>query len=79
MTHNISLEYLTTKSNLYVFDTSSDSCAQGSVYLNPVRQGYISLHLDFAKPLQNPISVLAYLEHSSLIEIDRTRNVITDF
>lgn len=65
--------------NLYAFDTSQDLCFDSPNHLNPVKQGNLSLNIEFAKALLKPISLLVYLEYSSFIEIDKNRNIIARF
>ena len=45
----------------------------------PSRSGCLRLEVGFAKPLEEPIHVIAYGELDGMIEIDRARQVITDF
>ena len=61
----------------FCFDLTP-SLLDGNV-TEPTRSGSLRLEVGFAKPLENPIHVIAYGELDGMIEIDRARHVITDF
>ena len=66
-------------SNLYAYDLTSDLSASNSYHLNIVRKGTLGLSLTFDKALTSSISVIVYLEHPQIIEIDRVRNIILNY
>ena len=62
---------------LFCFDLTP-SLLDGNV-TEPTRLGSLRLEVGFAKPLEEPVHVIAYGELTGMIEIDRARQVITDF
>jgi hypothetical protein len=48
-------------------------------YVNPIKRGTLRLDLKFTEALKEAIDVLVYCEYDNLIEIDLTRNAITDY
>lgn len=54
----------------------ADGCAQ---HWNVVKRGNMRMELRFATPLTQVITVLVFAEFDSLIQIDKDRNVITDY
>ena len=62
---------------LFCFDLTP-SLLDGNV-IEPIRTGSLRLEVGFAKPLQEPIHAIVYGELDGMIEIDRARQVITDF
>lgn len=66
--------------NLYSFNLALDqssSCTGDCI--NPIQHGTLSLNFEFSKPLAEPVSVFIYSEFCTLIEIDKSRNVLTSF
>ena len=62
---------------LFVFDLSPSILDGNQIEL--VRSGSLRLELKFAEPLSSSLHVLVYGELDSLIEIDKTRTVTTDY
>lgn len=62
---------------LYVFDLTADMC-EGS-HMDPIKYGSLRMEVHFKTALQNTINVVVYSEYDNLIQIDRARNIITDF
>lgn len=62
----------------YVFDLTQDFSASDP-FSNVLRSGDLSVQLRFEKDLPETVTLLVYLEMQSLIEIDKSRNVFTDF
>ena len=75
----MNLEEYATNSNLYAFDLSPDLSACNASHLNILRKGTLGLNLSFSGSLQTSITVIVYLEHPQLIEIDRARNVLLNY
>ena len=75
----IDLNSYVENSNLYAYDLTPDLSASNASHLNIVRKGTLGLSLTFDKALTSPISVLVYLEHPQLVEIDRVRNIILNY
>ena len=63
--------------SFFCFDLTP-SLLDGNV-TEPIRSGSLRLEVGFAKPLEEPVHVVAYGELDGMIEIDRARQVITDF
>lgn len=59
---------------LFCFDLSADSSDGG--HLNLLKTGSVRLELQFQEPLANTVQLLVYSEWDSILEIDRSRNVI---
>ena len=74
---DISYEDYSNGYTLFCFDLTP-SMVDGHVS-EPLKSGNIRLEVTFAKPLPEPVHVIVYGEQDGLIEIDRARQVITDF
>jgi len=48
-------------------------------HFNLVRHGNVRLALKFALALPETVSVIAYAEFENVIEVDRDRNIVSDF
>ena len=62
---------------LYVFDLTADLAEEG--HSNLMKHGNVCLDLKFGTALPNTINVIAYAEFESVLEIDKSRNVIVDY
>jgi len=62
---------------LYAFDLTPDM-TEGS-HVDPIKHGSIRMDLHFKNALTQTVNVIVYSEYDNLIQIDRARNVITDF
>ena len=62
---------------LYVFDLTSDLAEEG--HFNLMKHRNVRLDLKFGTALPNTINVIAYAEFESVLEIDKSRNVIVDY
>ncbi|XP_071948941.1 uncharacterized protein F54H12.2-like [Antedon mediterranea] len=62
---------------LFAFDLTPDLSSSG--HFNLIKHGNIRLEIQFATALVETINVIVYSEFDSLIEIDKSRNVILDF
>lgn len=62
---------------LYAFDLSP-SLVDGDQF-ELVKSGALRLELKFSDTLPNPVHVIVFGELDSMIEIDRSRQVLTDF
>ncbi|XP_071476163.1 uncharacterized protein F54H12.2-like [Diadema antillarum] len=63
--------------SLYAFDLTPD-LSSGDTF-NLRRQGNLRLEMQFARALPITINVLVYAEYESIVEIDRSRNIVLDF
>lgn len=63
---------------LFAFDLSP-SLLDGDQQFELVKSGALRLELKFSQALAHPVHVLVYGELDSMIEIDRSRQVLTDF
>lgn len=75
---NISFEEYKDSLCFYAFDLTQDTSA-GSPFSNIVRNGDIAVHLKFGSDLPETLTLVAYMEFQSLIEIDKSRNIFTDY
>ena len=50
--------------------------AKAGKYLNLVENGFVRLSMQFAKPLEETIVLIAYAEHQKMLQIDAARNVL---
>ena len=64
---------------LYAFDLSPDRCVSSIDHSNPVRQGELSINLEFSQSIPENLTLIVYLEHTGLIQVDKTRQVYTDY
>ena len=62
---------------LYAIDLTPDLTS--SEHFNPVQTGKVRLSIEFAQALPHTVTCLVYAEFESLIEIDKSRNIIFDF
>ena len=63
--------------SLFCFDLTP-SLIDGNI-TEPLKTGNLRLEVTFAKPLPEPVHIIVYGEQDGMIEIDRARQVITDF
>ena len=63
---------------LFAFDLTP-SLIDGDQQFELVKSGALRLELKFSQALAQPVHVLVYGELDSMIEIDRSRQVLTDF
>ncbi|GBN40345.1 hypothetical protein AVEN_78858-1 [Araneus ventricosus] len=75
---NVTLEEYKDSTCLYVFDLTQDYSASDP-FMNVARSGDISIHLKFDEDLPETVTLLVYMEMQSLIEIDKSRNIFTDY
>ncbi|GBM89497.1 hypothetical protein AVEN_32551-1 [Araneus ventricosus] len=75
---NVTLEEYKDNTCLYVFDLTQDYSASDP-FMNVARSGDISIHLKFDEDLPETVTLLVYMEMQSLIEIDKSRNIFTDY
>lgn len=64
---------------LYSVDITQDRCTDLTRHLNPIKNGNMTLQFEFSQTLTNPLTVVVYLEYSGLIQLDKARQVYTDF
>jgi hypothetical protein len=62
---------------LYVFDLTTDM-SEGS-HVDPIKHGSLRLEVHFSKALPCTVNAVVYSEYDNIIQIDRARNIITDF
>ena len=62
---------------LYAFDLPADLAEEGHFTL--MKHGNVRLDLKFGTALLKPINVIAYAEFESVLEIDKSRNIIIDY
>jgi len=67
---------------MFAFDLSpgaQSAARDGDQQFELVKCGALRLELTFSQALAHPVHVLVYGELDSMIEIDRSRQVLTDF
>ena len=62
---------------LFVFDLTADLCSRD--HLQPIKNGNVSLEVQFDTALNLAINIVVLGEFENLIEIDANRNVLCDF
>ena len=62
---------------LYAFDLTADLAEEGHFSL--MKHGNVRLDLKFGTALPNTINVIAYAEFESVLEIDKSRNIIINY
>lgn len=75
--HGIQREQYKEGYALYVFDLTADMC-EGS-HIDPIKHGSLRMEAHFSQPLPCTVNVVVYSEYDNIIQIDRARNIITDF
>ncbi|CAF3790311.1 unnamed protein product [Rotaria socialis] len=77
--HGITLEdYTKNGYTLFCFDLSPDGNPDGCDYLNPIQTGAFSISMTFGVPTTEVLNLFIYAEHSGLIEIDKTRTIVSN-
>ena len=61
---------------VFAFDLTPDCC--DGAHFNLVRQGTVGAEMNFETPLPRPMNVVVYAEFETVMEIDRSRNVLYD-
>lgn len=64
--------------SIFGFDCSEDLSASED-HLSLPRQGSLRISLKFSKPLAENVNLIIMSEFSSVLEIDKSRNVILDY
>lgn len=64
---------------LYAFDLTPDLSANNPGHWNLVKTGAVRLELRFAATLTQSVNCVVYAEYDNIIEIDSSRQIITDF
>ena len=62
---------------LYAFDLTADM-AEGP-HIDPVRHGNLRIEAGFGAELPRAVTVIIYAEYENMLQVDRARNIITDF
>ncbi|KAF8795494.1 hypothetical protein HNY73_003338 [Argiope bruennichi] len=62
---------------LLLFDLSPDLC--DGEHFNLIRHSNLRIELKFSKALEQTVSLIVFAEFESMIEINKTRNVLYDF
>lgn len=75
--HGIHREDFSQGYALYVFDLTADMC-EGS-HVDPIKHGSLRMEVHFSQPLPCTVNAVVYSEYDNIIQIDRARNIITDF
>ncbi|GBM77672.1 hypothetical protein AVEN_226058-1 [Araneus ventricosus] len=75
---NITLEEYKDNTCLYVVDLTQDYSASDP-FMNVARSGDISIHLKFGEDIPETVTLLVDMKMQSLIEIDKIRNIFTDY
>ena len=75
----ISRERYINDMNLYAFNLSPDYSLPNNEYVSPIKQGTLSVSLDFNKTLSTPVSLIVLLEYDHILEIDRSRNILVNY
>ena len=63
---------------LFAFDLTPDLSCESDHY-QLVKKGNVDLDATFASALSSPVCMIVYVEYDNVTEIDKARNVITDF
>ncbi|GFS82312.1 uncharacterized protein F54H12.2 [Nephila pilipes] len=75
---NISYEEYPKGYTLYAIDLTPDMAA-GETHMSVNRTGNIAIDIKFSAPPDETVSLIVYAEYRNTIEIDKARNVFTDF
>jgi len=63
---------------LFAFDLSPDE-DDSSGHWDLIKEGPVSIQLEFGTALPNPVEVIAYAEFDNLLTIDKTRSTFVDY
>ncbi|GFU19418.1 uncharacterized protein F54H12.2 [Nephila pilipes] len=75
---NITLDEYKNNTCLYAFDLTQDYSANDP-FNNVAQCGDISIHLKIDEILPETVTLVVYMEMQYLVEIDKSRNIFTDF
>lgn len=64
---------------IFSWNFSPDYADGCSTHWNVVRRGYVRMHLRFAKAMTKVVTGIIVAEFDSLVQIDKDRNVVTDY
>jgi hypothetical protein len=78
-THTITYDEYKGGYCLFAFDLTPDLSAHLSTHWNLIRHGSLRAELGFAEALPEVINMILYAEYDNVIEIDKARNVTTDY
>ena len=73
----ITLDTFKNGHTLYAFDLTADQ-AEGA-HVDPIKYGSVRMEAHFDTQLPNPINVIVYAEYDNLLQVDKARNILTDF
>lgn len=76
--HNVPYSQYPNGSCMYIFDITSDQSANEG-HWSARKSGTLGLQLKFKKALTDAVTCITYSEYQNLIEIDKSRNVTTDY
>ena len=76
---DISYEDFKNKYPLFCFDLTADGCGNSGDHFELMKQGNLRLKLHFDDPLAETITVIAYGEFESVLEINQNREVVLDY
>lgn len=77
MGNDISYKYFKNGYSLYGFDLSP-SLLDGDQF-EMAKSGPVSIEFKFSKTTAEPLQVIIYAEQDSVLEISKTRQVLTDY
>ena len=77
--NGISREAYNNGYTIFCFDLTPDLSASEGTHFNLVKNGSVRVDVRFEKPLEETVNCLLYLEYDSILEIDSSRQIITDF
>ena len=75
--NNISRDDFGSGYTLFSFDLTPDLSELGTFHL--IKRGNLSLEIHFGTALPNTINVVVYAEFDNIIEIDRNRQILSDY
>ena len=78
-THTISKAEFAQGYCIYAFDLTPDLSAHMPTHWNLIRHGSLRVEVGFGESLDEVINMVLYAEYDNVIEIDKVRNVTTDF
>ena len=72
----VSYEAFSQGNAIYAFTITPVTNCQ---FVNPIQNGNISIEMKWEKALSNPINIIIYAEYDSLIYINESRQITTDY
>jgi hypothetical protein len=65
--------------SIFPFNFAPDGSGGQDGHLNPIKRGTLRFEIRLSQPVSSVLSVILFCEFDNLIQIDKDRNIVTDF